>query len=272
MSETDPLTLRPTLLSGTPEDLTAGRPLLLVGPSLGTGVGTLWERSLPHLADDFAVVGWDLPGHAGAEPSHGPFTIDDLADAVDALSARLSEEYGLPAGTPIVGVGVSIAGAVSLTLAVREHARFSRLAAICTAARIGDPDMWQQRADLVSRAGTPTMVEGAASRWFAPGFMADQPSQATSLLQCLQHTERHSYAHACRALGRYDLSAEMGRISRPLLVLSGAEDTVCPPESGEAIAAGSPAVRLHILDGVAHQAPAEAPETTARLLKEFLHD
>lgn len=124
---------------------------------------------------------------------------------------------------------------------------------------------------VVSSAGTPTMVEGSAQRWFAPGFMARQPAVVTSLLRSLQHTDRHSYAQACRALGRYDITAELEAIARPLLVISGAEDPVCPPSAVQDIA-DTGLAQTAVLDGVAHQAPAEAPEATAGLLKEFLND
>ena len=131
--------------------------------------------------------------------------------------------------------------------------------------------MWSERAALVAQAGTPTMVEGSAQRWFAPGFMARRPAVVTGLLRSLQHTERHSYATACRALGRYDLTGNLAGVARPLLVISGEQDPVCPPSAVQDLAA-APHTQTAVLDGVAHQAPAEAPEATARLLKEFLDD
>ena len=38
-------------------------PLLVLGPSLGTSAGALWTDCAHHLADDFDVLAWDLPGH-----------------------------------------------------------------------------------------------------------------------------------------------------------------------------------------------------------------
>lgn len=266
------LRLTPQLLSGSVEDLSSGtRPVLVLGPSLGTSVSVLWEGALEHLQEAYTLIGWDLPGHGDAEPYTEAFEIADLADAVEELVAELTRNHDVPADLPIYAAGVSIAGTVSLTLALRPHTRFTRLAALCTAAKIGDPQMWSERAELVAQAGTPTMVEGSAQRWFAPGFMARQPAVVTGLLRSLQHTERHSYAAACRALGRYDLTGDLADIARPLLVISGEQDPVCPPSAVQDLAA-APHTRTAVLDGVAHQAPAEAPEATARLLKEFLDD
>ena len=60
------------------------RPLLVVGPSLGTSVDTLWQECAGSSRGDFTVLGWQLPGHGGAEPDEG-FSVADLASAVLAL-------------------------------------------------------------------------------------------------------------------------------------------------------------------------------------------
>jgi 3-oxoadipate enol-lactonase len=266
--------LTSTLLAGDSAALAAGdKPLLLVGPSLGTSVEAVWGPAVPHLKEHCVVVGWDLPGHGRSAVSSGPFTIDDLADGVEAVLTRLTREHQIPASTPVLAAGVSIAGAVALTLALRHETRIDRLAVVCSAAKIGTPEAWAERAELVERAGTPTMVEGSAQRWFAPGFMARQGAVATALLSSLQYTDRHSYAQACRALGGYDLTNELDALSRPVLLIHGAHDQVCPPAEAEVIlrAAGEQAQLSAVtLEEVAHLAPAEAPEKTARLLLEFL--
>ena len=267
--------LTSTLLAGDPEDFAAGKkPLLLVGPSLGTSVEAVWGPAVPHLQEHFNVVGWDLPGHGRSAPSTEPFTIEDLADAVEALLARLSDEHRIPDSTPVLAAGVSIAGTVSLTLALRPETRINRLAVICSAAKIGTPQAWAERAELVERAGTPTMVEGSAQRWFAPGFMARQGEVATALLSSLQYTDRHSYAQACHALAQYDLTDSLESLIRPVLLIHGAHDQVCPPAEAEVIrqGAGSHApVHAVTLVEVAHLAPAEAPDHTAHALREFVN-
>lgn len=77
------------------------RPLLVVGPALGTTVEALWGRCARELAGTYAVLGWDLPGHGRSPAPDGPFAIADLGDAVLAL-----------ADSPFAYAGVSIGGAV----------------------------------------------------------------------------------------------------------------------------------------------------------------
>lgn len=263
--------LTPTLLDGTQTEGNE-RPLLVLGPSLGTSVTALWAPAVPYLREHFTLVGWDLPGHGKSSPAQAPFTLDQLAEGVVSLQQQVSVELGLDDALPRYVAGVSIAGAVSLLLAQSAENPFSKVALVCSAAKFGDPHMWQERADLVEQAGTPTMVEGSAQRWFAPGFLERHPERATRLLHDLQGADRHSYAFACRALARYDAVSDLPGIAVPVLALAGAYDEVCPPESVEQIAQAIPLGHFEVVADAAHQAPTEAPEATAEVLKEFYYD
>ena len=76
----------------------ASRPLLVLGPSLGTSVTALWQDVVPLLTDDVDVIGWDLPGHGSAPaPEAGDLddlTIAGLADAVLGVVDRAQDERG----------------------------------------------------------------------------------------------------------------------------------------------------------------------------------
>lgn len=243
-------------------------PLLIVGPSLGTGVKALWGPAIESLAPHFTVVGWDLPGHGSGAPVTTGFTLAELADGVLAASDAVAADLG--ASTRYYA-GVSIGGAVALQLGHDHAGSFAGLAAICTASRIGTPEGWEERAALVEQAGTPTMIVGSAQRWFGPGFIEAQPVISTDLLHTLQDADRFSYAFACRALAGFDLSTSLGSISDPVLALNGAEDVVCPPSDAEYTAAQVQHGTAVSLPGVGHLAPAEAPEATAaQLARTFL--
>lgn len=267
--------LTPTLLTA-PQDAAdapgsaAPRPTLIVGPSLGTGVRELWEPAVPHLRGHMQVIGWDLPGHGVGAPAAESFSVAELAAAVATMIERLCSRGVVDASAGLAVAGVSLGGAVTLQLGADRPGLADALAMFCSAARIGTAESWHERAELVERAGTPTMVAGSTERWFAPGFLAAQPRIATNLLHSLQHADRHSYAHACRALADFDLRERLGEISDPLLAVAGAHDAVTPPADAEAVAAGAAQGRGVVVDGAAHLVPAEAPEETARLLRELL--
>ena len=87
-------------------------PLLVLGPSLGTSAGALWTDCAHHLADDFDVLAWDLPGHGhNRSVPDEPLTMAELAAGVLALVADVQEQRG-DAGSPFAYAGVSVGGAV----------------------------------------------------------------------------------------------------------------------------------------------------------------
>ncbi len=268
-----------------PRDSAVQKPLLVVGPSLGTSVEALWRPAVGFLRERFHVVGWDLPGHGAGAPETEAFSVADLAQGVRRLTAAVRQDAGLTG--PAYYAGVSIGGAVALQLAVDPEADHSpetggdaqtggdgrtieKVVALCSAAKIGDPQAWRERAEFVERAGTPSMVEGSAKRWFAPGFIEAQPGIAAGLLHSLQNTDRHSYARCCEALAEFDLREQLREAAVPVLAVAGVEDAVCPPEQAELIAQTVPQGRHAVLADVGHLAPAEAPEQTAELIKEFI--
>ncbi|MGW1060394.1 bifunctional 3-oxoadipate enol-lactonase/4-carboxymuconolactone decarboxylase PcaDC [Micromonospora rubida] len=261
---------------GTPELTTvhlAGsvdRPLLVVGPSLGTSVERLWGGVATLLADDLHVVGWELPGHGGS-PLGEPFTIAELAGGVRAAVDRVLVRRGEPDGR-FAYAGDSVGGAVGLQLVLDHADRIDRAVLVATGARIGDADLWRDRAALVRGSGTTVLLDTAPQRWWAPGFAEREPGVATALLDDLCAVDDEGYAQVCDALGDLDLRDRLREVRRPLLAVAGSADRATPVASLREIADGVPGARLVELDGVAHLPPVEAPRATASLVRDFLAD
>lgn len=252
------------LAGGDSADGGDARPLLVVGPSLGTSAETLWSATAELLADDFEVVGWDLPGHGRSQPA-GDFGVADLAAAVRATAQQLA------AGRSAFYAGVSLGGAVAFELAL-EPGPFRAVAALASAPRLGTPDGWHERADLVRRAGTPVMVEGSTQRWFAPGFLERDPSTANRLLLGLSDTDKDGYAACCEALAGFDAVDRLGAARVPVLVMPGEHDGVVTPEAADELTRALPDRTLQTVYGVAHLPPAEDPPQVARILADAFAD
>jgi len=245
----------------------ASLPLLVVGPSLGTGAAALWGSVAARLGDAFHVIGWNLPGHDGS-PVGGPFTMAELADGVRTYVEGVRRARG--DDRPFAYAGDSVGGAVGLELLLDSPEAVSAAALLCTGARIGEPEGWHERAATVRASGTPTMVTGSAQRWFAPGFLERAPEVATGLLGVLQQADAEGYAQVCEALAGFDVRSRLSEISAPVLALAGRHDVATPPASLEEIAEGVKDGRAVVLDDVAHLAPAEAPDRVADLLRAHL--
>lgn len=243
----------------------ATKPLLILGPGLGTAVEPLWGQTAQLLAKDYEIIGYDLPGHGRSEPSTEQWKLDALADAV----AKLASEAKGKTDRDVYFAGVSLSGAVAQRLAVLHSDVFDRIAMVCSSPKFGTPEAWQERAEFVSQAGTPAMVERSAKTWFAKGFIEAHPTEATGLLHSLQNADRFSYAHASIALSTFDMTDELACVTVPLLALAGAVDPVSPPEHARTVASTVKDGQAAVLDNVAHQAPTEDPAGTAEILHAF---
>ncbi|MBA3781724.1 MAG: 4-carboxymuconolactone decarboxylase [Nocardioides sp.] len=245
-------------------------PLLVLGPSLGTSATTLWSACAAGLTDVFDVVAWDLPGHGHNRAVHDePFTMGELATGVLRVVDAVLEERG-EAGGSFGYAGDSVGGAVGLQLLLDTPERVSAAVLLCTGAQIGDVAMWSGRMGQVSVSGTPVMVSGSAERWFGPGFVEREPDRASALLHALQDADDEGYVQVCGALAEFDVRDRLHEITTPVLAVAGSRDVAAPPAKLREIADGVKDGRLVELDGVAHLAPAEAPDLVARLIRHHL--
>ena len=152
------MTVTAVRLGGRPD-----LPLLVLGPSLGTSATTLWSAAAQHLARSFQVVAWDLPGHGTNRfplPEDEPLTVSRLAADVLELVDSLVDGFG-PARFHYAGD--SVGGAVGLQLLLDAPQRVSSATLLCTGARIGSDESWQERIETVRASGTPGLVSASAT-------------------------------------------------------------------------------------------------------------
>ncbi|MFE7226837.1 alpha/beta fold hydrolase [Nocardioides sp. NPDC057577] len=251
----------------TPVELAgdASKPILVVGPSLGTSITALWSATAELLADSFHVIGWELPGHGHGAPTGEVFSMADLAAGVLACVDGVLADRGERHGT-FAYAGDSVGGAVGLQLLLDAPTRVSAAVLTNTGAKIGEPEGWHDRAATVRKAGTASQIAGSTQRWFAPGFLEREPARGGALLHSLRDADAESYALVCEALAAYDVRGRLAEIAAPVLAIAGVDDAPTPPASLEEIAVGVRNGRLVSLDAVGHLAPAEAPHAVATLI------
>lgn len=238
-------------------------PVLLVGAGLGTTVAGLWSRCACRIRH-IEVLGIDLPGHGHAAPATSDVTVESLAVPV----RDRAEAFG---GRPVFYAGVSLAGAVGLTLAL-DPGRVRGVAVLAAASRIGEPPSWLERAELVRRGGTAVMVAGSSERWFAPGFAARDPDTMGGMLRELTEIDAESYAACCTALAAYDLQGRVPEAKVPVLLGRGELDPVVSADVWAHDAGALPDVTTRVFPGCGHQPPAEDPTDVADVLTEWIHE
>ena len=227
---------------------------------LGAGFGTtaeMWDVAQKHFNPEMNYLRFDLPGHGLSPATTEPFTVEDIADSV----IELADSMGI---NQFCYAGVSIGGAIGLTLALKYPKRVNVVLAICSAPKFGDSSAWLDRAKQVREKGTAQFAEGTRDRWFSKRFQERKPELVEQTLQMLRDVDRESYALGCEALAKYDITSRLGEIDVPVMVVAGELDPVVPYQSAldysQQLGDGS---IIEVL-GVAHQAVLEAPEVLAK--------
>lgn len=237
-------------------------PVLVLSSSLGAD-RTMWDDLAAALADRFRVVAYDHRGHGASPVPDGPYTLADVAGDVPRLLDRLGVERAHVAG-------LSLGGMVGMWLGAHAPERVDRLVLLCTSAKLGPPEMWEDRAATVRAHGTGAIAAAGVERWLTDAYRAKHPEVVRRLEALIASQPDAGYASCCHAIQHMDLTADLGRIATPALVIGGAQDPATPPEHQRLIAAGIPGARLEILSPAAHLATAEQPGAIVDLVRGFL--
>ncbi|NDL56726.1 3-oxoadipate enol-lactonase [Phytoactinopolyspora mesophila] len=235
-----------------------GAPVVVLSSSLGTTLD-MWQPQLGTLERHFRVVRYDHRGHGRSAVPPGPYRIADLGEDVVELLDHL--------GLSRVGfAGISLGGMTGIWLAANAPDRVQRLALLCTSAKLGTPEYWDQRAAAVAGGGCAAIAGTVAARWFTPGFHLREPGIVQRYTDMLAATPAAGYAACCAAIATMDLRPELSRINAQALVVAGADDHATPPEHARQIAAGAPDAHVQVIPHAAHLASVEQPDTVAALL------
>jgi 3-oxoadipate enol-lactonase/4-carboxymuconolactone decarboxylase len=236
-------------------------PVLLLIHPIG-GALEIWDPVLFALQQRFRVVRYDQRGHGRSPALPGPYTLEGLARDALGLLDKLGVERAAVCGT-------SLGGMVGMWLGVHAKARVSRLALLCTSAKIGTPEGWHERAALVRKTGVSDQVQ-AVSRWFTPRFAARSPELIRRMQQMVERTSSEGYAACCEAIATWDIRDQLAQIDAPTWILAGGEDPSTPPSHAYAMGALIPNARVTVIEQAAHLALAEHPARVGQLLIEHL--
>ena len=226
-------------------------PVLVLPSSLGT-TRELWTPNVETFAREFRVLRYEHRGHGDLPAPPGPYSMEELArDALDLLDALGVERASW--------CGLSLGGMVGMWLGANAPDRLDRLVLACTAARVGAPDAYAQRAALVRQQGIEPVADAVVANWFA--LAPQETRERTRALLVAQPHE--GYAACCEALAGWDFRDRLPAVSVPTLVLAGSADEATPRADTDLLAERIPGARLVTLAGAAHLANLELPQEFA---------
>lgn len=209
-----------------------GAPVLVLSNSLGTDLH-MWDTQVAVFAEHFQVLRFDTRGHGKSLVTEGPYSIEQLGQDVLALLDALHIERAH-------FCGLSMGGLIGQWLGIHAGERLKRLVVCNTAAKIGTPEVWNPRIEMVLRDGPAAMValrDASIARWFTADFAEANPGQAKLITDMLAATSPQGYAANCGAVRDADFREQLSSIKAPTLVVAGTEDAVTPPSGGHFIQA-----------------------------------
>jgi pimeloyl-ACP methyl ester carboxylesterase len=233
------------------------------------GSSNTFTPLLPALARH-RVVRIDLPGSGRSQRAEGPLSIARFCDTVISVCARLNIKHAQL-------VGHSLGTIVCQHVALAAPALVRGLALCGPLIAPGDP----ARAALRVRADT-ARAEGAAGmheitetllRSALSGDTRQRlPLAVAFVRESLMRQDGEAYARSCEALAD-TVAAAVERITAPVLLVTGDEDAIAPPQAVRSMAEklrGAPHTGVVVLPRCGHWTPIERPDECQRELRDFL--
>ena len=242
----------------------AAAPALILSNSLGTTL-EMWDPQVAAFAKDHRLIRYDTRGHGGSPVTPGPYTFADLGQDVLAVLDTLDIARA-------AFCGISMGGHTGLWLGIHAASRFSAIAVCNSAARIGSPQGWNERAAMVREGGPASMqalAESSPGRWFSADFVRTQPAQVQRAQAWIAGIAPEGYAGCCEALAASDLRDDLVRITTPTLLLAGASDPVTTVADAQAMQARIACAQLRVVPA-SHLSNLEAPLAFNQAVLDFL--
>ncbi len=232
------------------------------------GSSNTWTPLMPCLARH-RVIRVDLPGSGRSQRVEGPLSIDGYVETLLSVCSRL-------------GVARAHWIAHSMGTIVVQHIAASHPKLVSSVALFGPLIEPPEAARSAMRARAEKAREGAAGMHeitlalLNAAISADTrqrlPVAVAFVRESLMRQDGEAYARSCEALAGAQAAA-VDRIEAPVLLVTGDEDSVAPPQAIRAMAdrlRSARSTRMVVLPRCGHWTPIERPEECQRELREFL--
>jgi pimeloyl-ACP methyl ester carboxylesterase len=238
------------------------------GPAIVLAHGFLMDRSMfdPQVAalrDNYRVITWDERGFGETVFDEQPFTYWDLAADCIALLDHLGID------TAVVG-GMSQGGFISLRVALIAPERVRGLILLDTQAGTEDPEvipLYQGMADDWVANGPSDEIASMVG-----GLIIGDPLLNEPWIARLKSRPKESLALPMQTLvTRDDVTARLGEIPMPALVVHGTADVAISMDKAETLANGLDGCnRVVSVEGGTHAANLTHPAEVNRAIVSFL--
>ena len=235
-------------------------PTLVFANSLGTTLH-LWQKIIPLLPEGLRLIRYDLRGHGESDVPAAPYTMGQMVTDAEAVCDALDVKDAL-------FVGLSVGGMVAQGLAVKRPDLIRALVLSNTAAKIGNPKLWQDRIDAVQAQGMPALSDGIMKRWFGRNFYGtpDMAPWQAMVSAC----DPIGYTGVCAAIAGADFFTPTSGLRIPTLGIAGGQDAATPADMVRETVDLIPGSQFKVMSQCGHLPCAEDPIGYAEILTEFI--
>jgi 3-oxoadipate enol-lactonase len=235
-------------------------PVIVFSNSLGTTVH-LWDQLLPLLPEGLRILRYDMRGHGRSDVPDAPYSMGQLVSDAEAVCDAHDVKDA-------VFVGLSVGGMIAQGLAVKRPDLIRALVLSNTAAKIGNPKLWQDRIAFIKAHGMAAASDEVMQRWFGRDFYAT-PAMAP-WKDMLESTAVAGYTGVCAAIAGTDFYTPTAGLRIPTLGIAGAEDGATPSDLVSETVDLVPGSQFALIRRVGHLPCVENPTAFAAHLNSFL--
>ncbi|MGF7161673.1 aminoacrylate hydrolase [Rhodoligotrophos appendicifer] len=244
-----------------------GPPLVLVS-GLG-GRASFWDRVIPELTRHFTIITYDHLGTGRSSRFDGPYSIQGMADNLVLLMADIGVKSA-------VLVGHSTGGAICQEIAVNRPELIDRLilSATWTKACPYFTRLFQYRLESLDRGGLNLYRKLGVLLQYPPLWISENEVLVDAELNAPDPTDVDREIRITKAriqaILDHDLSAKIGSIDIPTLIVTAADDMVVPAYHSEQLERLIPGARRIVLANGGHFVPRTQKAAYAAVLLDFL--
>jgi 3-oxoadipate enol-lactonase len=224
---------------------------------------TMWDVTVPALADRYRVLRYDTRGHGNSGTTPGPYSIasltDDAAGLLDALGIARAHF-----------VGLSMGGMIGQQLGARYPERVYSLSLCDTASEMGMRSVWEERFSVARSQGIAGLIDGTIQRWFTAAFIARDPQTIKQVRNMIARTGLEGYIACGSAVRDMAQTTLLLKVRTPSLILVGRQDPACTVDHATVLHRVIDGSEMVILEDAAHLSNIEQPAAFNSALRTFI--
>jgi 3-oxoadipate enol-lactonase len=243
-------------------------PDLLLISGLNGGVWS-WHAQVPFFQGRYRTITFDNRGAGRSEKPPGPYYMADFAADALGLLEHLGVEQALV-------LGASMGGMIAQELALTAPARLCALALACT--HCGAPERTPPAPgvlEAITRNQGLTqaeIIDKDLPYHFSAGFLNTQPEAVAAYRRAqLSAPLQPEFAFQAQlaAIATFSRCRDLPRLALPVLVVTGTEDVIVPPENARLLSGLLPDAEVAEFPGAGHAVNVEAAAQFNNLVHRF---